>query len=154
MLANAGIYGFDTVLTAAALRLAQRPQMKQPVCVGRLHAACVGHLQARVSEALAPPADYARPCALACDCEHCTALGKFLADPLQREWVFKAAETHRRHVEASIRQSACDLDVTTRTQGKPHSLVATKNQNSYARRVAQREADLATLARLGAAPVS
>lgn len=153
MLANACEFGFDTVLTEAALRLAQRPQLKQLACIVRLHAACVEHLQTRVSESLAPPADFSRPCALACGCNSCAALGKFLADPLQPEWIFKAAAAQRLHVEASIRQSGCDLDVTTRTQGKPHSLVATKNLNSYARRVAQRNIDLANLVRLGVAPV-
>lgn len=152
MLANTRNFDFDAVLTEAALRLAQRPQMKQLACIGRLHAACVEHLRARVGESLAPPADFARPCTLACGCDYCAALGKFLADPLQPEWILKAAETHRRHVEATITQSRCDLDVTTRTQGKPHSLIATKNLKSYARRVAQREADLANLTRLDVAP--
>jgi hypothetical protein len=37
----------------------------------------------------------------------------------------------------------CDLDLTTETRGRPYTLVCTKNQASYQRRVRQREQDLA-----------
>ena len=77
-----------------------------------------------------------------------TERARFLADPARAEWAFRAAETHRRHVEATIRQANCDLDMTTLRKGSPHSLVTTKNQTSYKRRVAQRKNDLAHCARL------
>ena len=152
VLASAATFGVDAILIPAMLQLSQRAPMRQLACVERLRAACVDHLRARAGQPVAPPADFARPCALACRCDHCAELGRFLADSVRREWVFKAAEPHRRHVEASVRQDGCDLDLTTRKQGIPHSLVATKNQASYERRVFQRKNDLADLARLGAAP--
>lgn len=152
VLASATTFGVDAILLPALLQLTQRAQMPQLICIERLRAACVDHLCARAAEGLAPPADFARPCRLACRCDHCAELGRFLVDPQRREWVFAAAEPLRRHVEVSVQQSGCDLDVTTRRQGRPYSLVATKNQASYERRVVQRKNDLADLARLGAAP--
>lgn len=152
ILANAAIFGFDAILIPAMLQITERAHMPHLTCVERLRAACVDHLRARAAEPLAPPADFARPCQLACRCDHCAELGRFLADPGRREWVFAAAEPHRRHVESSVHQSGCDLDLTTRRQGRPYSMVATKNQASYERRVVQRKNDLAHLARLGAEP--
>jgi hypothetical protein len=60
----------------------------------------------------------------------------------------KAAEADRQHVEGTIRASECDLDIVTERTGRPYSLVCTKNQASYERRVQQRTADLAALAQL------
>ena len=146
--ARATTFGVDAILIPAMLQLMERAQMRRLICVERLHAACVEHLRARAAEPLVPPADFARPCLLACRCDYCAQLGRFLVDPGRREWVFAAAEPHRRHVESSIHQSGCDLDLTTRRQGRPYSLVATKNQASYERRVVQRKNDLADLVRL------
>ena len=62
--------------------------------------------------------------------------------------MFKAAEADRSHVEGTIKQARCDLDVITDRHGRPYSLVCTKNQASYERRARQRKKDLENLARL------
>jgi hypothetical protein len=62
--------------------------------------------------------------------------------------VFKAAQTGRDHVEQTIRRAQCDLDVRTHQRGRPYSLICTKNQASYDRRMKQRKQDLADLERL------
>ena len=59
--------------------------------------------------------------------------------------MLKAVEAERSHVEETIRRAGCDLDVTTDRRGRPYSLVCTKNQASYERRVKQRKRDLADL---------
>ncbi len=150
-LANPTKFGLDAILLPAALKLMERVQTRHDVSAERLRVACLYYLRARINEPLAPPADFARPCQLACRCDYCAELGRFLADSVRREWAFRAAEPHRRHVEASVRQGGCDLDLTTRKTGSPHSLIATKNQASYERRVVQRKDDLAALARLDVA---
>ncbi|MCG6941648.1 MAG: 2OG-Fe(II) oxygenase [Thiohalocapsa sp.] len=58
------------------------------------------------------------------------------------------AEAKRRHVEDSIRTHRCDLDTHTDKAGRPYTLVCTKNQASYERRVQQRNKDLANRERL------
>jgi hypothetical protein len=42
------------------------------------------------------------------------------------------------------------LDITTDRHGRPYSLICTKNQASYERKVSQRTKDLADLAQLDA----
>ena len=59
--------------------------------------------------------------------------------------MFKAAEVARGHLEQTIRNARCDLDVTTDRRGRPYSLVCTKNQASYDRRAKQRRQDVADL---------
>ncbi len=78
----------------------------------------------------------------------CAELGRFLADAGRSVWILRAVEHDRGHVEETIKRARCDVDVRTDRRGRPHSLVCTKNQASYLRRVRQREKDLADLAKL------
>jgi predicted 2-oxoglutarate/Fe(II)-dependent dioxygenase YbiX len=141
----------DALLVPALRRLAASTDAMATPAVACLLDACVAHLRARVAQALAPPGDWQRASRLGCQCEHCQALGSFLASPVQRSWTLKAAEATRKHVEATIRQHACDVDCQTQRQGSPYGLVCTKNQASHERRVAQRRQDLEDLALLAPA---
>jgi hypothetical protein len=69
-----------------------------------------------------------------------------LADPTQGTWSIRLAERGRKHLEAEARQA--DLTFETIRRGSPHTLVATKTQRSYERRVAQRRQDLELRAQL------
>lgn len=142
------IYGLDSVLIPALLRLTAQTANRDWPAVQRLCAACLAHLRARIAEPLEPPRDWTRASALSCKCSHCSELSHFLADAESKVWTFKANESMRRHVEDSIRRSRCDLDLSTDRRGRPYSLVCTKNQASYQGRVQQRERDLKDLARL------
>jgi hypothetical protein len=148
MLAWPKTYDLDTVLIPALLRLYQQPASRDVPAVQRLRDVSVEHLRARIAQPLEPPRDWTRASTLTCTCSRCTVLSRFLADPNQETWVFRAAEADRQHVQGTITASQSDLDVTTERKGRPYSLVATKNQASYERRVKQRKADLEALARL------
>ncbi|MEJ0016430.1 MAG: 2OG-Fe(II) oxygenase [Acetobacteraceae bacterium] len=113
-----------------------------------LRAACLAHLRARAAEPLAPPMDWRRASTVACRCEHCRDLARFLVDPAQKVWMLRAAAPVRAHVEQVIRNAAADVDAMTESRGRPYSLFCTKNQASYDRRAAQREQDLKDIARL------
>jgi predicted 2-oxoglutarate/Fe(II)-dependent dioxygenase YbiX len=145
-------YGLDSVLVPAVLSLTGQAASRDVAAVQRLRTAGLEHLRARIAEPLEPPRDWARASDIACRCSHCSELSRFLADPDRQSWIFKAAETARRHVEDSIRRSGCDLNRATDRRGRPYSLVCTKNQASYDRRAQQRQQDLAHLARLEAPP--
>ncbi|MDP2903480.1 MAG: KilA-N domain-containing protein [Methylovulum sp.] len=106
------------------------------------------HVQKRVAEDLTPPADWRRDSQLKCNCKDCTELRLFLDDPHQDSWRFKAAENRREHVTQTISKHLCDVDQKTEKLSRPYSLICTKNQASYQRRVAQRQKDLDTLDRL------
>lgn len=107
-----------------------------------LREAALAHLEARIALPLEPPPDWARTGAIACTCAHCRALSRFLAAPDEPVWQFKANEPDRQHVTHSIQRAQCDLDLATNKRGRPYTLVCTKNQASYQRRVRQREQDI------------
>jgi hypothetical protein len=138
-----------TLVPAARDRLGNADVAQQPA-VARLRAACLAHVGQRIALPLEPPADWTRPSAVGCRCQHCTGLSRFLADPKQRIWIFRAVAADRGHVEGTIREAACDVDTKTESRGRPYSLICTKNQASYDRRVAQRRQDLADAERLQA----
>jgi hypothetical protein len=147
-LAWRGLFDLDSVLTPAARRLVGSGAAAGSRAAERLRQACVAHLEARVAEPLTPPPDWRRASDIECGCADCADLAGFLADPVKSNWVFKAAEPRRRHVEDSIRRARPDLDTRTERRGSPHSLIGVKNQASYERRARQRTDDLATLAEL------
>ena len=147
LLAWPKIWDIDTVLVAGVQGLPA--EIRDNAAVRLLHQACVAHLQARIAEPLAPPPDWRRASKLGCACEKCTSLRNFLNDPGQQKWVFRAAQTERSHVETTIANARVDLNTTTLRSGSPHSLVCTKNQASYERRVVQRREDMENLEKLG-----
>ena len=143
-------YPIDEILLPAALRLAQtEPSPSAGTATAELRDAVLAHLEQRIAEPLAPPADWQRPAEIQCRCAHCRDLSAFLGSPSESVWHLKAAQDTRTHVEHSVRRSHCDLDCTTDKRGRPYSLVCTKNQASYQRRVRQRENDLANREQLG-----
>jgi hypothetical protein len=143
-------YGVDAVLIPAVRELIGAAATKNTAAVQRLRAACVDHLRGRSAEPLEAPRDWSRASALACRCADCSELSRFLADPARKMWIFRAAEGARSHVEGTIRNARCDVDASTDRRGRPYSLVCTKNQASYNRRLKQQREDLADLALLGA----
>jgi hypothetical protein len=143
-------YDLDAVLVPAVSTLIGSTANRGQGAIERLRMACLDHLRARIAEPLEPPKDWQRASTLTCSCPHCSELSRFLADPERRTWVFKAAEALRSHVETTIRNAGCDLDTATERHGRPYSLICTKNQASYERKVTQRTKDLADLARLDA----
>jgi predicted 2-oxoglutarate/Fe(II)-dependent dioxygenase YbiX len=141
-------YDLDSLLVPALRRLTGSGMNHSAAAVRRLRGACLAHLRARVAEPLEAPRDWTRASRLNCQCRRCGELSLFLADPQRKTWMFKAAEADRLHVENTIKQARCDLDVTTDRRGRPYSLVCTKNQASYERRMKQRKQDLADIDQL------
>jgi predicted 2-oxoglutarate/Fe(II)-dependent dioxygenase YbiX len=148
MLAAPGRYDFDRVLVPAMPDLLARLETANSAAVRQIRLMCIAHLEARVAQQLEAPRDWRRPDAVGCTCVHCAALSQFLADPDRGSWVLRAKESLRGHVESTIRTARCDVDSITERRGSPHSLICTKNQASYERRVTQRKSDLTNLARL------
>ena len=149
VLALPGTYGLDAVLIPAVRQLIGAAT-RNTVAVERLRAACVDYLRSRSAEPLEAPRDWSRASTLACRCADCMELSRFLADPARKTWIFRAAEGARSHVEGTIRNARCDVDASTDRRGRPYSLVCTKNQANYDRRLKQRREDLADLALLEA----
>jgi len=142
-------YPMDNILLAAALSLADSSApMPEGSATARLRDAVLGHLERRIAEPLAPPADWQRPAELRCGCQYCSDLSRFLASPNESSWRLKAAQDVRSHVEHRVQWDHSDLDCTTDKRGRPYTLICTKNQASYERRARQREQDFADRERL------
>jgi len=142
------LYPMDALLLPAALTLHEARSGAEPAAFAALCRAVLAHLEQRIGEPLEAPADWTRAAEVACTCSHCADLNRFLASPDTPQWGLKAAEAGRKHVAAMIAQHRCDLDLTTDKRGRPYTLVCTKNQASYERRVRLRQQDLAHRARL------
>jgi len=149
LLSLPAVYNLDGLLLPAALLLKDGEADPEPAAVQTLRRAVLAHLDARIALPLAPPPDWTRDAAIPCSCQHCQGLSRFLAAPTERVWHFKAAETGRRHVADKVQRANADLDLTTDKRGRPYTLVCTKNQASYERRVRQRALDLQHRERLG-----
>jgi hypothetical protein len=135
-------FDMDTILVPAARDKLRAPDHAGQPAVARLRAVCLAHLRARIALPLEPPADWQRSSAVGCRCRRCGELSLFLADGTQKTWIYCAVEADRSHVENTIRSAKCDVDMITEKRGRPYSLICTKNQASYERRVRQREQDL------------
>lgn len=149
VLAQAGVFPMDEIVVPAALALGAGPEAQRSwPPIRELTSACRNHLAQRIAEPLEAPTDFSRPSHVTCRCPHCIQLAQFLADPKRKQWVLKAAEAQRSHVEDSIRRDACDVDTETLRHTRPYELRCTKNQASYRRRVEQRKRDLQNHAQL------
>jgi predicted 2-oxoglutarate/Fe(II)-dependent dioxygenase YbiX len=142
------IYIMDNILVPAALQLTEMTSSRDLAVVAHLRQAVSVHLRKRVAEVLEAPADWRRESKMSCTCQDCAQLRTFLDNPAQSQWAFKAAEVKRSHLEQIIRRQQCDLDCVTERKSRPYSLICTKNQASYLKRVKQRKNDLDVLARL------
>jgi hypothetical protein len=149
LLAYPKTYQPDGVLVPAALAFVKLAESSSWPAARRLREAALDHLQRRIALPLEPPRDWTRANPLKCTCGDCQALSAFLVAPDQQQWRLKAAQDRRGHVEQSVREVTCDLDLTTEKRGSPHTLVATKNQASYERRAKQRKQDLEHVPALG-----
>jgi hypothetical protein len=147
MLAWPGHFGIDGIIVPALKRLL-RVKAKRGPAFDVLLRAGIAHLERRISEPQQAPRDWTRPNEIRCSCQHCAELGRFLVDPATEQWTLRAAQQTRTHVESEIRNARADLDCETIRRGSPHSLVCTKNEASYRRRIAQRKQDLLDLSTL------
>jgi hypothetical protein len=139
---------FDGVLLPAALDLHKLDGHQESASIIHLIGTVKEHLRQRIAEALASPADWNRPAILSCHCSQCNDLSSFLANSMQSEWRYRAAQVKRSHMETTIRNSSCDIDFHTNKTGSPHTLVCQKNQNSYYSKGEQRKRDERDLAML------
>ncbi len=94
-------------------------------------AECRKQLEALTAQRPSAPTDFFRAANVPCACADCRELQRFLEDPNEKEHSFRYGEGRRRHLEEKIRQAHCDLDCKTIRTGSPHTLICTKNTNSY-----------------------
>jgi hypothetical protein len=115
---------------------------------GRLLEHCRNELQTATVRPIEPPKDWAREADLGCKCADYRDLAAFLRDPAARVGRFPLRKDRQQHLHGIIDGSHCDCTHIPDRHGSPQTLVCTKTQASYERRLKQYESDLATLEKL------
>ncbi|HUY31156.1 MAG TPA: 2OG-Fe(II) oxygenase [Pirellulales bacterium] len=128
--------------------IANRPAA-QPAA-SRLLQHCLTELRAATAQPIEPPKDWTRDAELACQCEDCLALSRFLCDPARQVGRFSVRKDRRQHLHQQIDRHHCDLTHVTERSGSPQTLVCTKTQASYERTLKQFDVDTKLLAELEA----
>lgn len=105
-------------------------------------ASCRAQLEALTAKAPQRPRDFRRAAAISCRCADCGQLRRFLEDPREQVYRFRARQDQRSHLENAIRVAHCDLDCKTERTGSPHVLVCTKNTASFEAAVKKYHQDL------------
>ena len=114
----------------------------------RLLQHCLMELRAATARPVEPPKDWARDAKLACTCEDCQMLSRFLSDPEKQVGRFPLRKDRRQHLHQQIEKHHLDLTHVTFRAGSPQTLVCTKTRASYERRQKQYEVDKKLLAEL------
>jgi hypothetical protein len=109
-------------------------------------------LRARLARPRRAPDDWSIPAPAGCGCELCTRLDAFLADRERRVLEWPIVTASRSHIHSRIDSAELPVSHVTRRQGRPYTLVLTKQDTLFAREHEERErdeADLAALAHVG-----
>jgi hypothetical protein len=106
-------------------------------------------LRARLARPRRAPDDWSIPALAGCDCELCTRLDAFLADRERRVLEWPIVTASRSHIHNRIESAELPVSHVTRRQGRPYTLVLTKQDTLFARENEEREQDEADLAALG-----
>jgi len=110
--------------------------------------ACRHELEERTAQAPQKPTDYRRADKLSCNCDECSALSAFLANPDRKQGRFLLAKKRRQHLHQIIDGNLCDLTHVTERRGSPFTLVCTKTTASYEADCKIHERDLQNLSRI------
>ncbi len=116
----------------------------------RLMRHCVAQLQEATELAPKPPADWKREAKLNCKCEDCRALARFLRDPAVRVGRFPLRQERRQHLRQQIDHHHLDCTHETERKGSPQTLLCTKTQASFERKLKRYHADRELLSELQA----
>lgn len=127
----------QTIGTASGCRVASR-----------LLEHCLTELRTATAHPIAPPKDWKREAKLACRCEDCLALSRFLRHPSERVARFPMNKERRKHLHRQVDKHRCDVTHVTEREGSPQTLVCTKTQASYERQRERYNVDRKLLAEL------
>ena len=108
----------------------------------------VRRLRARSARPRRAPDAWSIPAPAGCGCELCVRLDAFLADRERRVLEWPIVTASRSHVHARIDSAELPVGHVTRRQGRPYTLVLTKQDALFAREREERERDVADLAAL------
>jgi predicted 2-oxoglutarate/Fe(II)-dependent dioxygenase YbiX len=150
VLARPERYELRTVLIPAVKALHSELTTDSPGqgSLDRLLHHCNTELRSLTATPVEPPADWTRAADVVCRCADCQELVRFLRDPVEQVHRFPRRQELRQHLHQQIDMHHLDLTHETERRGRPQTLVCTKNQASYERRLAQFKGDVQFLKEL------
>ena len=102
----------------------------------------------RSAERPEEPRDWRIETRIDCDCEACRSLQAFCDDRFARKRDFKMNQQYRQHLEDKISRHKLPMDRTTVTQGRPYTLVCTKNRADHLERLDRYNQDIEHMSKL------
>jgi predicted 2-oxoglutarate/Fe(II)-dependent dioxygenase YbiX len=121
--------------------LAVRPlfSKRRQVCpaLSRWLAETIESLEAQAGAKPQAPVDFRRESTLGCSCRDCQELAAFLRDPREQVHRFPMGKPRRKHLHRIIDRNSCDVTHVTERRGSPQTLVCTKTDAGYRRRLKQ-----------------
>ncbi len=109
---------------------------------------CHLKIQAEATKEIKEPGDWLIKTELSCHCEDCTELEGFMKNPNEQVQRFRMRKDRRQHLEQQIDRQHLDIDCATDRSGSTHTLVCTKNRNSYHQALKQQAVDSELLTQL------
>lgn len=146
-------YDLHKVLIPAVTTLAGDKQFAgssklAETAVHELRRFCLDQLKQRTIKQPEPPKNWKRVAKLDCDCADCQELAQFLQDKDAQVHHFPRNQALRQHLHQQIERHRIDCTHVTRRQGRPYTLVCTKNQASFERALKQYRTDCKLLEQL------
>ena len=150
ILATPKRYDLHTVLIPAvnSLHATLAPDSPGRTSFERLLHHCTAELHTRTAAPIEPPDDWSRDAKIDCKCADCKELAQFLRDPAEQLHRFPRRKELRQHLHQQIDKHRLDLTHVTERKGSPQTLVCTKSQATYERRLAQFNVDVQLLKEL------
>ena len=128
---------------AASLRRAAREEgLVGHPAFGSLWCHAVDALLHRSAEPPRAPRGWRISAELGCDCEPCSRLAAFCADPDARVGRFPFRKDLRAHLHHQIDRHDLDMSHVTERRGRPYTLVCTKNRAGHERRLKEYAEDV------------
>jgi hypothetical protein len=116
--------------------------------VRELRQFCIEQLTQRTAKQPEPPRNWKRDAKLDCKCQDCRELARFLEDKEAKVHRFPRRTELRQHLHQQIDRYRIDCAHVTERRGRPYTLVCTKNQASFDRKLKQYETDCKLLKEL------
>ena len=109
---------------------------------------CISQLEASLHKVVAAPTTNTKKVKFTCSCKDCVGLKRFLKHPTEVQHQFKVSKGRRQHLRQQLHGSRADATYVTDKPEDSHTLVVTKNNASYERKLKKHQSRQALLASL------
>ena len=109
---------------------------------------CISQLEASLHKVVAAPTTNTKKVKFTCSCKDCVELKRFLKHPTEVQHQFKVSKGRRQHLRQQLHGSRADATHVTDKSEDSHTLVVTKNNASYERKLKKHQSRQALLASL------